>query len=103
MKKVFFGLSLLALSTAAFAETRNDAKIETPAKAETKSSQDDMHTYYVTSQQTIGGQVFYNVTTSNPGCPNTGSKPCEVLSDELADGNNRIPQSAVISVESTRP
>ncbi|WP_157263036.1 hypothetical protein [Pedobacter steynii] len=75
---------------------------ETKHPSANKTQQDDQHTYFVISEQTIGGQVYYNVTTSNPGCPDVGSKPCEVLSDQLADSNNRIPQSAVLSVESTR-
>ncbi|MGF7028635.1 MULTISPECIES: hypothetical protein [Sphingobacterium] len=102
MKKVFLAIALGVLSLSGFAETR-DVKAETPAKSENKTDQDDLHTYYVTSQQIIGGQIFYNVTTSNPNCPNSGSKPCEVLSDEMADANGRIPQSAVQSVETTRP
>lgn len=97
MKKSLLGFALLAMTTAAIAAERNDVK------SESKTQQEEQHTYYVTSQQTIGGEVFYNVTPNDPGCPNTGSKPCEVLSDQLADSNGRIPQSAVLSIESNRP
>ncbi|MDR2272020.1 MAG: hypothetical protein LBF27_14035 [Sphingobacterium sp.] len=92
MKKTLLAITLIAATSILYANN-----------GETKTKQEEQHTYYVTSQQTIGGEVFYNVTPNDPGCPNTGSKPCEVLSDQLADANGRIPQSAVLSVESTRP
>ncbi|WP_343566264.1 hypothetical protein [Sphingobacterium sp.] len=99
MKKLIFGLSLLALTSVAFAETR-DVKIETPAKSTTEAKS---MIYFVTGQTSSGGHDYYTVTESDPDCPDTGSQPCEVISSLQKDNQNRIPTTAVTQVLSTRP
>lgn len=90
------GLSFVAL--AENKENKTEAAIVTEAKAETP-----LQTYYVTGETSAGGQNYYFVSDSNPGCPDDGLKPCEVLSSQMKDGQNRIPTQAVEEVITHRP
>lgn len=80
MKKVLFGLSLLALTTAAFANNRNDAKTESPATSETKA-QAYSNVYYVTS---FDGTNYHLSPTQPPGenCLG-GSEPCRITTKDV--------------------
>lgn len=84
MKKIIFGLSLLALSSFAFAGAKNAS----PAKSETKSFS---HTYYVTAD--LGST--YEVSPNPPagGCQG-GSDPCEIRTD-LSPTNNQLQKTQV--------
>lgn len=68
MKKVLFGLSLLALTSVAFAGSRNDVKAETPAKSETKD-QDMLYWFDANNGQYLG-------RSEESGCDNSDLEPC---------------------------
>ncbi len=69
MKKLIFSLSLLALTTAAFAKT------ETPSKTEGKST---LNVYYVNGMTA----THYTLSTSpNPECGEGEARPCEITSE----------------------
>lgn len=68
MKKLIFGLSLLALTTAAFAKT------ETPSKSEGTAK---LNTYYVTADD---GTYYSISSTPNENCGMAEVSPCEITS-----------------------
>ncbi|WP_142685761.1 hypothetical protein [Chitinophaga polysaccharea] len=96
MKKVIFGLSLLALTTAAF------AKNEIPSKTEGKT-QAYSNVYYVTSFDGTN----YHLSTNPPaeGC-SVGSDPCEITTKD-PQGDMQITPSelsnpSLATIEETR-
>jgi hypothetical protein len=99
MKKVIFGLSLLALTTAAFAET----KTETPSKTEGTAK---LHVYYVTG---VSGSNY--TLSSSPGseCDMTPfESPCEITSQNpistgLAPVSQVDAQTNGFKIESRQP
>lgn len=70
MKKVLLGLTCMALTTAAFAET----KTETPSKTEGSAQ---LHTYYVIADD---GTNYTLSTAPNPDCDQGSASPCEITS-----------------------
>lgn len=82
MKKVLFGLSLLALTSAAFAESRSDAKAETPAKSETKT-QALMYWFDAVSGEYIG-------RLEDSGCNHADNEPCANGYTTVANPSNPV-------------
>lgn len=80
MKKVIFGLSLLALTTGAFASNRNEAKTETPSKTETKT-QALMYWFDANTGQYIGH-------SEESGCDLSNSEPCAYGYTSVSNPNN---------------
>lgn len=100
----------LSFSSVAFAGTpKTDTKdAKAPAKVVAKTAttndvqaKDQSFTYYVIGEETVNGVAMYDVTTTNPGCKSTGTKPCEVISSQQAT-QDQIEQSAVTQVLSHR-
>ncbi|WP_433863882.1 hypothetical protein [Sphingobacterium thalpophilum] len=86
MKKVIFSLSFLALTTAAFAET----KTETPSKTEGTAK---LSVYYVTG---ISGPNYTLSTSPNPLCGDAEESPCEITSQNpITSSPLQAPKSQV--------
>lgn len=86
MKKVIFGLSLLALTSAAFAES----KTETPSKTEGTAK---LSVYYVTG---IDGSNYTLSTSPNPLCGSEEVSPCEITSENpITTSPLKAPKSQV--------
>lgn len=91
MKKVLFSAAILmAFASVSFANTP-ETKSPSESKGQTQS-----FTYYVVSEVTIAGTAYYNVSLTPGDCTEEPqAKPCEILSSQAKDVNNRIPQSAL--------
>lgn len=95
IKTAVAALLIAGGTIAAFAFT----KAEKSANLANKSF---LHNYFVTGSTTIDGIAYYTVTEDDPGCPNSGAKPCEVISSQ-PEVSGRIKQSDVTQVLSLRP
>lgn len=80
MKKLIFGLSLVALTTVAFAGNNNDAKNASPAKSETKT-QALMYWFDANTGQYIGH-------SEESGCDLSTSTPCALGYSSVSNPNN---------------
>lgn len=98
----------LSFSTVAFAENPKTDDAKKDAKTEVKASptenegavrtKDATFTYFVLSETTVNGIPKYQVTTQDQGCPDQGSDPCKIESNEEMDSQGLINQSAVTQV-----
>jgi len=94
MKKVLLSAAILL----AFATASNAGTPEFKSPSETKTETQSF-TYYVIGEVTISGTAYYTVSLTPGDCSEEPlAKPCEILSSQAKDGNNRIPQSALQEV-----